>query len=397
MKLPKIETFYKLKQNELDKSNNSKIIPEEKYNNNYKIISSSNNKFDNIYYPTKYIPRILTALKLSDNYFKIKDNFLNWNFSEIKKENKDIFSKEIKSYRRMLLPKKYNKIKCISSKMKKNNDFKISKINKKINIIKSSDNLFLNNDINTNNNNLNGVNSLLDNKFQNSIQLQENKNPNKDKEKDEDKTILPFSTKILNQKKMNILNIRGFKYSDIIYYRNEGNKELIKKKTFEHNTFDNKKYHEHYIFFNNSFIRNNSWKNHVLKNILQKNLNIMFKEKNLKKNAINNAQLSQELEKKNKKEKNKLKKFNIFRNIYNNNYINSFFNSEINNFYNNYKNRNDKFSLSKRNDIINKNSNIINFTRIHNNIIYNFYTPKKRLILNYNLKHNINSKIISYN
>ena len=73
-------------------------------------------------------------------------------------------------------------------------------------------------------------------------------------EKDEDKTILQFPSKILNHKRINSFNIHQFNYSDLLTYKNEIKKELTKKKAINYK-FDNEKFHEHHIFFNNSFIK----------------------------------------------------------------------------------------------------------------------------------------------
>ena len=366
MELPKIETFYKLNlsynHNDSDNKNQSHI--DDNLTNNR--INSSNKIFLSNYYSTKYIPRNLTSLKLSKNILKSnRENCLdNFEIYKYDIENNNRLNK-INSYRELHLSEKYNKIKSISTKMKENISNSMNLINKKIKIIKSSDNLYVNKNFNTNNNiirNRNRINILFEK------QLNEK---NKEGEKDEDKTILP--PKILKKKKNTDSNVNGFKYTNIIINRNEINKDLKKKKTIDNGYNNNKKYHEHYIFFNNSFLSNDSWKNNILKNILPKNINYILKEEELKKIAKNNVLSNQEREK-NDTIKIK-KKFNIFRNIYINNNRDSFFNSEINHFLNKYKNNN-KLILSRRNEIINKKN--INSTKIPKNIVYNFCSPIKK-------------------
>ena len=384
MELPIIETFYKLNQrynqNDLDDNNNSDNISEDNINNN--IINSSNNIFLNKFYSTKFIPRIYKVLKLSNRLYKTKDNC--YDNMETKNDDidEDIITNKIKSNRDINLIKKNNKIKRILSK--RNND-NLNNINKKIKIIKSSDNLYLNRNTKTNiHMNSNEINFNISN-IDELTKLK--------KQKDEDKTILPITSKILEHKKIYTLDNHGMK--DILKYRNEINKELTKKKTLDYK-LDNKKYHEHYIFFNNCFFKKNSWNNNLLKNILPKNINYILKERELQKIAKINSQLSQEKE---KNDKIKIKnKFNIFRNLSNshdNSY--SFFNSEINHFYNNYKNNNCKLILFKRNENINKDNNKIHFNKLHKNISYNYNLniPHKKNQNNCN-KKNALIKNISY-
>ena len=389
MKLPKIETFYKLNQSyEKNDSNNKIQSPiEENLNNN--IINSSNKLFFSKCYSTKFIPKILSSLKLSHNTIKNNKENIFDNF-EINKDDIDNNYK-INSYRDLNLSEKYNKIQSISPQMKNNMKININLVNKKIKIIKSCDNLFVNKNFNTNDNidkNRNKMNILIEKEISDNI--------NKKNEKDEDKTILPFSSKILKNKNINSININGLKFKDFINNRYEINNELTKKKAIDYNLDKNKGYHEHYIFFNNSFLGKNSWKNNLLKNILPKNINYILKERELQKIAKINSQLSQEKE---KNDKIKIKnKFNIFRNLSNshdNSY--SFFNSEINHFYNNYKNNNCKLILFKRNENINKDNNKIHFNKLHKNISYNYNLniPHKKNQNNCN-KKNALIKNISY-
>ena len=384
MKLPKIETFYKLNQSyEKNDSNNKIQSPiEENLNNN--IINSSNKLFLSKCYSTKFIPKILSSLKLSHNTIKNNKENIFDNF-EINKDDIDNNYK-INSYRDLNLSEKYNKIQSISPQMKNNMKININLVNKKIKIIKSCDNLFVNKNFNTNDNidkNRNKMNILIEKEISDNI--------NKKNEKDEDKTILPFSSKILKNKNINSININGLKYKDFINNRYEINNELTKKKAIDYNLDKNKGYHEHYIFFNNSFLGKNSWKNNLLKNILPKNINYILKEEKLKKMAKFNHISNQEKEKKEKNEKNKFKKKYIFRNKYNNN-RNSFFNSEINNFINNYKNNN-KIILSKRDENIKKNHII--FTKIPKNIFNNNIHTSKKIIQNSNFNsNNINNNLI---
>ena len=274
MKLPTIKTFYKINKrynpNESDKNTNSQIFPEDNSNNNK--INSSNNIFLYKFYSTKYTLHRINSLKLS-NSFETKQNSFKL---EIKKEDNDndLSQKKINSYRYISLPDKYNKLKYINNIIKYKDKNTLNKINKKIKLIKSVDNLlYLNNNFNTNNktNNTNQINLLFTNKSLINInELIGNKNSkslkNIKNEKDEDKTILPFSSKILNQNKVNHynLNIKGIKYSDFTNESKEINKDLIKKKTLDYK-IDNKKYHEHHIIFNYSFIKNYRWNNKLLK------------------------------------------------------------------------------------------------------------------------------------
>ena len=360
MKLPKIETFYKINkednQNKLLNDKNSNMINQDNLNNN--IINSSNKIFFNIYHSTKYTPRIFSSLKFSKNFL---DEEIFCNNFEIKKDEKKSLNR-ISSYKDIKISEKFNGINNISSEIKK----EINK-DKKIKLIKNPNNLPINNNFNTINNSK-GIKILVEDKSINTIELYENHNKSLNIEKDEDKTILPNSSKILNHKKLNALNFRKIKYSDILNYRYEINKDSIKKMDSKG---DNKKFHEYYLLFNNNFyIKNNSWKNNILKNILPKNIQYILKGEELKKISKINAQISQEKEKNDKKNK----KINIFRNINRINHSNSFFNSDINNFYKNYKNNiNNKIAISSKKE--NSNQNKIIFTKIQKNIISDCYTP----------------------
>ena len=360
MKLPKIETFYKINkednQNKLLNDKNSNMINQDNLNNN--IINSSNKIFFNIYHSTKYTPRIFSSLKFSKNFL---DEEIFCNNFEIKKDEKKSLNR-ISSYKDIKISEKFNGINNISSEIKK----EINK-DKKIKLIKNPNNLPINNNFNTINNSK-GIKILVEDKSINTIELYENHNKSLNIEKDEDKTILPNSSKILNHKKLNALNFRKIKYSDILNYRYEINKDSIKKMDSKG---ENKKFHEYYLLFNNNFyIKNNSWKNNILKNILPKNIQYILKGEELKKISKINAQISQEKEKNDKKNK----KINIFRNINRINHSNSFFNSDINNFYKNYKNNiNNKIAISSKKE--NSNQNKIIFTKIQKNIISDCYTP----------------------
>ena len=200
MKLPKIETFYKLNQSyEKNDSNNKIQSPiEENLNNN--IINSSNKLFLSKCYSTKFIPKILSSLKLSHNTIKNNKENIFDNF-EINKDDIDNNYK-INSYRDLNISERYNKIQSISPQMKNNMKININLVNKKIKIIKSCDNLFVNKNFNTNDNidkNRNKMNILIEKEISDNI--------NKKNEKDEDKTILPFSSKILKNKNINSINI----------------------------------------------------------------------------------------------------------------------------------------------------------------------------------------------
>ena len=360
MKLPKIETFYKINkednQNKLLNDKNSNMINPDNLNNN--IINSSNKIFFNIYHSTKYTPKIFSSLKFSKNFL---DEEIFCNNFEIKKDEKKSLNR-ISSYKDIKISEKFNGINNISSEIKK----EINK-DKKIKLIKNPNNLPINNNFNTINNSK-GIKILVEDKSINTIELYENHNKSLNIEKDEDKTILPNSSKILNHKKLNALNFRKIKYSDILNYRYEINKDSIKKMDSKG---ENKKFHEYYLLFNNNFyIKNNSWKNNILKNILPKNIQYILKGEELKKISKINAQISQEKEKNDKKNK----KINIFRNINRINHSNSFFNSDINNFYKNYKNNiNNKIAISSKKE--NSNQNKIIFTKIQKNIISDCYTP----------------------
>ena len=360
MKLPKIETFYKINkednQNKLLNDKNSNMINQDNLNNN--IINSSNKIFFNIYHSTKYTPRIFSSLKFSKNFL---DEEIFCNNFEIKKDEKKSLNR-ISSYKDIKISEKFNGINNISSEIKK----EINK-DKKIKLIKNPNNLPINNNFNTINNSK-GIKILVEDKSINTSELYESHNKSLNIEKDEDKTILPNSSKILNHKKLNALNFRKIKYSDILNYRYEINKDSIKKMDSKG---DNKKFHEYYLLFNNNFyIKNNSWKNNILKNILPKNIQYILKGEELKKISKINAQISQEREKNDKKNK----KINIFRNINRINHSNSFFNSDINNFYKNYKNNiNNKIAISSKKE--NSNQNKIIFTKIQKNIISDCYTP----------------------
>jgi len=362
MILPKIETFYKLNQNcELNRTdkNSSDIISQE--NLNIDKINSSDKIFFNNYYSTKYAPRLLTSLKIPTHYFIQQEEYSCKNL-KVKEEDKKFIFDNINSYREIKLPKSSKNI--INNSIDNNNN---NKNNKKIIIIKSSDNLYLNQKVNTIN--ANNKKYLLGNKSLVIKQLNEKKTKKLKNEKDEDKTILQFPSKILNHKRINSFNIHQFNYSDLLTYKNEIKKELTKRKAINYK-FDNEKFHEHHIFFNNSFIKNNSWNNNILKGVLPKNINYILKEEELKKIAKNYSQSIQEKE---KIDKNKNKKYNSFRNINNSN-DNSFFNSEINNFYNNYKNNKVPLSIKKGNIIKNK----IYYSKNPKNFNFNFNSPNKK-------------------
>ena len=398
MKLPKIKTLHQLNQNNSNQKESSSL----KIINSYLISPNNCNSINNTntsnkiffkkFNSTKFIPKLLKTLKISNHFLNIEEK-PNKELEEEDNEDSNIIYKKINSYREINLPKKEYRINNINSNMKKNNLFKL---NKKLKIIKSSDNLLLSNNFNNNDDDNNTINAneinniLLDDKSIIVNQIDNDKNANN--EKDEDKTILSFPSNILKLEQRNNYTIRKFKYADLINSKNELNKETSKKKTINYN-FDNKKFHDHYIFFNNSFIKKNSWNNHLLKNLLPKNINYILKEEEYKKILKNNNRQNN-LEKEKNKSKNK--KLNKFRNMYNNYHCNSFFNSEINNFCNNYKNNNNNnfikiSSLSTKND--KKIKNRIYLEKIPKNFFYNYCIPNKR----YNENRNVNTNFTKNN
>ncbi len=392
MKLPKIKTLYQLNQNNNNQNESSSLkiinsyLISPKNSNNINNANTSNKIFFKKFNSTKFIPKLLTTLKISNHFLGIEEK----PNKELEEDNKDsnIIYKKINSYREINLPEKKYRINNINSDMKKNN---LYKLNKKLKIIKSSDNLLLSNNNDDNNTiNENEVNNiLLDNK---SIIVNQNDNDkNANNEKDEDKTILSFPSNILKLEHRNNYTIRKLKYADLMNSKTELNKDTSKKKIINYN-FDNKKFHDHYIFFNNSFIKKNSWNNHLLKNLLPKNINYILKEEEFKKISKNNN-MQNNLEKEKNKSKNK--KLNKFRNMYNNYYCNSFFNSEINNFCKYYKNNNNNFfkisSLSSKND--KKIKNKIYLEKMRKNNFYNYCIPNKR----YNENRNVNTNFTKNN
>ena len=354
MKLPKIKTFLKLNKSYKQNNKNPSLFFSENLDNNKQ--NSSNKKNNN--FSTKEIPAHFNGLKISDRLFDIEK--INKNADNGNETDRQIIqSKNINSYKDMNLPKEENIIENILQK-------KDNKIKRKIHIIKSSHNLFVNRIFDTNS---------LGNEKENIFKINENGNC----EKDEDKTIVPIYSKIINHIKRNkINNIKRINYSRIINYEEESNKENLNKKSDNLNKSDKQKFHEHHIFFNNCFFGNNSWNNNLLKNILPKNIKSIFKEEELKKIAKNNIQSILEKEKADKIKLKNRNKSNIFRNVNNNYYFDSFFNSDINNFYNNYKNNsikveNNKNFLSNRREHIDKNK-IYYSSKMQKNLIF---TPKK--------------------
>ena len=392
MKLPKIKTLYQLNQNNNNQNESSSLkiinsyLISPKNSNNINNANTSNKIFFKKFNSTKFIPKLLTTLKISNHFLGIEEK-PNKELEEDNKESNKIY-KKINSYREINLPEKEYRINNINSDMKKNN---LYKLNKKLKIIKSSDNLLLSNNNDDNNiineNEINNI--LLNNK---SIIVNQNDNDkNENNEKDEDKTILSFPSNILKLEHRNNYTIRKLKYADLMNSKTELNKDTSKKKIINYN-FDNKKFHDHYIFFNNSFIKKNSWNNHLLKNLLPKNINYILKEEEFKKISKNNN-MQNNLEKEKNKSKNK--KLNKFRNMYNNYYCNSFFNSEINNFCKYYKNNNNNFfkisSLSSKND--KKIKNKIYLEKMPKNNFYNYCIPNKR----YNENRNVNTNFTKNN
>ena len=354
MKLPRIKTFLKLNKSYRQNNKNSYLFFPENFDN--KKQNSYNKNKNN--YSTKNIPILFKGLKISDRLFDIENinkNADNGNETD----HKIIQSKNINSYKDIKFPNEENKLENISPK-------EDNKIKRKIHIIKSSHNLFVNRIFDTNS---------LGNEKENAFKINENGNY----EKDEDKTIVPIYSKILNHIKRNkINNIKQSNYSRIMNYEEESNKEKLNKKSDNLNKSDKLNFHEYHIFFNNCFFGNNSWNNNLLKNILPKNIKSIFKEEELKKIAKNNIQLILEKEKLEKIKIRIRKKSNIFRNANNNNHFDSFFNSNINNFYNKYKNNfikveNNNNFLSNRREYRDKNKKLYS-SKIHKNLIF---TPKK--------------------
>ena len=363
MKLPKIEGIYNLnqslKQNNYNKPFNLPVFLQENLNNN---INMSNIEISNNNNSSKIIPRIFSDLEITEQQFDTEEN-LNKN---INNENKDksISSKNINSYINIPFSKKSKSINFTPSLNRK----KTIIPKKKINIINSSDNLFINKNIDDNNE----IKILLNNN------IKKNKDLNLNNEKDEDKTILPFSSKILNFKQKYKNNIKRYNFSDISNFQNEINKDNSRKKLI-YNRNSNEKYHEHYIFFNNCYFRNNSWKNNLLKNLLPN-----LKERGIKK-SIKDKQKKEKIHKKKFKFRND---FDVNKRLYNNYQINSFFNNEINNFYNNYINNN-KDILPIKKEKGNTIEIKINHTKNSKNIFSNSFSPFK--IMN---KKNLNSSLM---
>lgn len=367
MKLPKIKTFLKLNQSYKQKNRNPSIFFPENFDNK----NFSNKKNDS--YSSKEIPVLFNGLKISERLFDIEN--MNKNAESGNETDRQIIrSKNINSYKDISFPKEENKIDNISQK-------EDNRIKRKIHIIKSSHNLFVNRIFDTNS---------LANEKGNIFKINENGNC----EKDEDKTILPIYSKVINHIKRNeINNIKRINYSRIMNKEEETNKENLNKKFDNLNKSEKQKFHEHHIFFNNCFFRNNSWNNNLLKNILPKNIKYIFKEEELKKISKSNIQSILEKEKTDKIKVRIRNKSNIFRNANFNYHFDSFFNSDIKNFYNNYKNNffkieNNKNFLSNRREDIDKNK-IYYSSKIQKNLIF---IPKKT-----RNKHIIKAGIIKNN
>ena len=363
MKLPNIGKFYTIVQNnnsnESMKNIKSLIISQNKVNE-YNRPISSNHIFFKKCHSTNDAPKILHTIKFSS---QITNEIFDTDESTNKKINNKKYNnamlKNMNSYRKILLPEDNLRLNNLHLKFKKKY---FDKMNKNINLVKSSDNLFLQK--NSNNSDINISSEKIKKFIDKSIIVKPNDSNKKIKnENDEDKTVLPFSTNILKYNH----SIENHKYIE-----NEIRKDSSKKKIIQ-SKLDNKKYHEHYISFNNSFMKKNSWNNHVLKSLLPKNINYILNEEQLKKIARNNAQSNQEKEIIEKKRL-KNKQFNLFKN-YRDYYCNSFFNCEINDFCNNYKsynNNNNQIFINNKKMINNK----LNFGKLQKNAVYIHETPK---------------------
>jgi hypothetical protein len=260
MKLPNIGKFNTIVKNNIPnesmKNIKSLIFSPNKVNE-YNRPISSNHIFFKKCHSTNDAPKILHTIKFSS---QITNEILDTDESTNKKINNKKYNnallRNMNSYRRILLPEDNLRLNNLHLKFKKKYS---DKMNKNINLVKSSDNLFLQN--NSNNNDINISSEKIKKFIDKSIIVNQNDSNKKIKnENDEDKTVLPFSTNILRYNH----SIENHKYIE-----NEKRKDTSKKNI----KFDNKKYHEHYISFNNSFMKKNSWNNHVLKSLLPKNIN----------------------------------------------------------------------------------------------------------------------------